>query len=147
MRFGEKRGFTLVEVLITIVIVGILTSFAIPSYQRSVQRNKVQEPIAGLADLRIKMEQYFLDNRTYDGYVTATCNLVNGGDPAIPSKYFSYACASGTTTFTITADGLASHGMQGYQYTIDQANTKTSTLPNTATVTGCWLAKPGDTCH
>lgn len=93
------------------------------------------------------MEQYFLDNRTYAGYVDATCNLVNGGNAAIPGKYFGYTCESDATTFTITADGLAAQGMDGYQYTVDQANAKSSTLPNVAKVTGCWLAKPGDSCH
>jgi type IV pilus assembly protein PilE len=144
---NRNRGFTLVEVLITVAILSILAAIAVPSYQRYVQRTKVQEPITGLADLRVKMEQYFLDNRRYDGYVDATCNLMSGGGAAIPGKYFSYACASDVTTFTITADGLAAQGMGGYQYTVDQANVKSSTLPNLAKVTGCWLAKPDDSCH
>lgn len=140
----KHKGFSLIELMITVAVVGILASVALPSYQNYVRQGKIQEATTGLAELRIKLEQFFQDNRTYAGYVDADCKL-GSGTSAVVSKYFSYACTSDATTFTITATGVAAQGMNGYIYKINQNNAKASTLPGKAEVT-CWVAKPGESC-
>src|SRR5690606_1858627 len=62
----ENRGFTLIELMITVAIIAILAAVAVPSYQDYVRRGKVTEATATLAQFRIKMEQYFQDNQTYE---------------------------------------------------------------------------------
>lgn len=141
----QTQGFTLIEVLITVAIVGILASIALPSYQDHVRRGKVQEPMSILGDGRVKFEQFFQDNRKYDGFVDATCLSIAGTSFLGTPKYFTYTCASAGTTFTITANGVAAQGMSGYQYTINQNNLKTSTVPG-AVGASCWLSKKGETC-
>jgi len=145
---GHKiQGFTLIELMITVAIIGILAGIAIPAYQDYVRQGKVAEATSNLADLRIKIEQSFQDNRNYTNYVNAACNLISNGNPAFTAKYFGYACASATgpDTYTITATGVAAEGMSGYSYTLDQDNNKTSAIPGAIGAT-CWLMKKGSSC-
>lgn len=134
------QGFTLIEVMITVAIIGILAAIALPSYESYVRRGKVQEATSELANARVKFEQFFQDNRSYNGYVTASCSPVISG-----TKYFAYTCGSTTSTYTITADGAASRGMSNYQYTINESNVKTSAVPGGVGAT-CWITKAGETC-
>jgi len=135
---AAKKGFTLVELLVVMAIVGILTAVAVPLYSNYVQEGKVTEATSQLATLRVNMEQYYQDNRTYVGGVcTPSAGTV---------KYFSYTCVTGANSYLITANGNAAQGMSGYIYTIDQNNNKTSTLPDSTVGATCWLLKSGDTC-
>lgn len=135
-------GFTLIELMIVIVIVGILAAVAVPSYSDYVQRGKITEATTNLGTLRVRMEQFFQDNRTYIG---GPCSPA-----AADAKYFGYACtvAPSATGFTISATGVAGQGMGGFTYTIDQANNKTSTITAsgwTGNAT-CWARKKDGSC-
>lgn len=128
-----QRGFTLVELMIVVVVISILASIGIPAYSDYVIRGKLVEGTSALSDGRVKMEQFFQDNRTYVG---GTC-------PAATTN-FTYACSNlSTTTYTITATGIG--GLSAFIYSIDQNNAKTSATPwgNGAT---CWVMKKGGTC-
>ena len=128
-----QRGFTLVELMIVVVVIGILASIGIPSYNDYVTRGKLVEGTSALSDGRVKMEQFFQDNRTYAG---GTC-------PAATTN-FTYACSGlSTTAYLITATGIGS--LSAFSYTINQANTKTSATPwgNSAT---CWVRNKGGAC-
>ncbi len=63
---GSPSGFTRIELMMTVAIIGILAAIALPSYTADVQRGRVTEAVAGLAAMRAKMEPYFQDNRAYD---------------------------------------------------------------------------------
>ena len=129
-----QDGFTLIELMIVIVVISILAAVGYPSYTDYVIRGKLAQATAGLADGRIKMEQFFQDNRTYVG---APCPSA--------SDAFSFACSNETTTtYTITATGTASN-MTSFTYTIDQANAKGSTTP-WGNSTTCWVVKKGGGC-
>lgn len=146
MPTGRTKGFTLIEVMIVVAIIGILASIALPAYNRYLQRGKAQEAITYLSDLRVKLEQSFQDNRRYDNYVAGDCDLMNGGGSAVAgSKYFSYVCTSTATTYTITATGDSGEDMGGYSYTIDQDNNKTSSTPDSGGG-NCWVTKAGQSC-
>lgn len=144
MQFSKKTaGFTLIEVMIVVIIVGILAAVALPSYRNYIRQGKVQEATSNLATLRIRWEQYYQDNRKFASFVDAACS------PAVTeSKYFTYACTStdgATPTYSIVANGVAGQDMAGYQYGIDQNNAKTSTVPPGSQV-NCWIKKPGESC-
>ena len=149
----QTHGFTLIELMVVVAIVGILASIALPSYTEYVTRGKITEATSNLADMRVKLEQYFQDNRTYVGACVAgtTATLPTG------AKYFAYTCpaaALAATTFIVQADGVAGQGMGGFVYTVDQGNTKATTITAgsaaaTAGWTGnatCWVTKKGGVC-
>lgn len=65
LKHRRRNGFTLMEVLITVAIVGILGAVAYPSYSNYVIKSKRAEPQKELLQLANLMEQYYIDQRTY----------------------------------------------------------------------------------
>lgn len=131
----RERGFSLIELLVVIAIIAILTAIALPNYREYIARGKITEATSTISELRTRLEQWYADRRTYAGF---------GCIPANAPKSFTVACGLAVNTYTITADGVAGEGMSGYQYTVDQANAKTSTTPSGSGA--CWLMKKGDSC-
>ena len=118
-----QRGFTLIELMIAVAIVGILASIALPAYNDYVMRGRLAEAHGELSAMRSKLETFFLDNRTYVG----AC-VVNTVAPLPTGGRFAYACPALTAnTYTVQADGTAGGGTAGFAYTIDQANTRATT--------------------
>jgi type IV pilus assembly protein PilE len=144
-RMVRARGFTLIELMIAIVIIGFLAMIAYPSYSDYVTRSKISEAVANLTDMRTKMEQYFLDNRTYVGACAAgtVAPLPSGAN----AKYFNYACSNlAQDTYLITATGK--NDMSAFSYTIDQANTRvTASVPAGWTAAAsCWTLRKDGAC-
>lgn len=129
-----QKGFTLVELMIVVAIIGILASIAIPSYQEYVRRARAATATGVLADMRIKMEQYFQDNRTYFG---GPCAVPTGTD----TTFFAFGCAAAPTPTAYTLTATGSGVMSTYTYSIDQNNAKSSSFN-----AGCWQLKPSGTC-
>ncbi|MBF0345898.1 MAG: prepilin-type N-terminal cleavage/methylation domain-containing protein [Nitrospirae bacterium] len=61
----KDNGFTFVEVLITIVILGILSAIAIPLYLGQIEKSKRTEATTNLESVRLMLEQYFNENGCY----------------------------------------------------------------------------------
>lgn len=141
-----NRGFTLIELLITIAIVGILAAIAIPSYSDYVQRGQLPEAFNTLAAQRVKMEQYFQDNRTYVG----ACAAATVAPLPAATTRFTFACSNLTaTTYTVTATGNSGTGMYGFAFTVDESNTrKTTGVPSgwSTPASDCWVIKKGGVC-
>ena len=66
------KGFTLVEVMITVAILGIITAIALPSYQESVKKSKRVEMQSQMVDIASKLQRYKIANFTFNEPGTTT---------------------------------------------------------------------------
>lgn len=138
----RQTGFTLIEVMVVVVIIAILSAIAVPQYTDYVTRSKITEAVAGLSDMRVRMEQYFQDNRTYVGACAA-----NTVAPLPTAVNFTFECPTlSATAYTVTATGAGS--MAGFTYSVNQANVRaTSSVPSGwATSATCWVTKKDGSC-
>lgn len=142
----RQQGFTLIEVMITVAIVAILAAIALPSYSEYVRRARITDAVSVLSDMRLKMEQYFQDNRTYNG-TPPPCTAGTIAPPPAATPNFTFACSNlGASTYTVTATGIGT--MSAFSYSVDQANTRvTISVPTgwTSSAT-CWVLKKDGSC-
>ena len=141
----RARGFTLIELMVTVAIAAILASVAIPMYRDYVTRSRIIDATSKLSDFRVRMEQYFMDNRTY----------VNGGKCGVADPKdtddagFTITCADASATaYTATAKGKESKGMKGFEYQIVASGAKkTSAVPTGWTTNDeCWVTRKDGSC-
>jgi type IV pilus assembly protein PilE len=141
----RRDGFTLLETMIVVAILGTLATIALPSYAGYVTRSHILEAIARLSDARARMEEYYLDQRTYIDD-TGQCGVA----PAPPgtADTFTLACVATATTFTYTATGVPAKGMQGFVYSVDHAGARsTVSLPTGWSRTAdCWTLRADGLC-
>ena len=126
--------------MVTVAIVGILLSIAIPAYGDYVTRGRLSEAFTALGGAQPAAEQFWSNNRTYAGFETATTF------PAATPN-FTYALSNGgASTYTLTATGTGK--MAGFAYTIDQNGTRATTASPTGwgTSASCWVDHKGGAC-
>ena len=140
MPVSRVRGFTLIEIMITVAILAIVASVALPSYSAYVQRSRVPAALDTLSVIAAKMEMVYqdLNDGTY-GTVGQPCKVAI----TQPSD-FSVTCsipAAGSFVARATGSGR----MAGYEYTIDQTGTRKTTSHPKGGNNTCWTTK-GSVC-
>ncbi|MCG2584057.1 type IV pilin protein [Massilia sp. TS11] len=121
----RSAGFTLVEILVTVAIVGILAAIAIPAYNQYLVKNNRRAAQAYLIDLAQAEQQYLMDARAYTSTL-ATLHVT--APPKLGENYtVSITTSDGPPpTFTITATPVSgSRQANDGALSIDQAGTKT----------------------
>jgi type IV pilus assembly protein PilE len=141
----RSRGFTLIELMITVAIVAILAAVAYPSYVDHIRRSRISEATGLLSMTRVRLEQFYQDNsRTYGTGSACGVAMPTGVD----SFTFSCSSSSSNQAFLLTATGNTGSTMTGFTYTVDDANAQiTTAFPGASGLpASCWLKRKGDTC-
>ncbi|TXH61011.1 MAG: prepilin-type N-terminal cleavage/methylation domain-containing protein [Burkholderiaceae bacterium] len=151
-RKRQPRGFTLIEVMIVVAIIGILAAIAYPSYRDYVIRGALVDATNGLSAARADMERHFQDNRTYAsvGGFVSPCLRVGG----IAAGDFTITCTGvlDANNYTLLADGNAGTNVAGFRFavrqdpllgTIQRTDLAPTGWPTCATR---WLTKKGAPC-
>jgi len=112
-KINPHKGFTLIELMITVAIISIIAAIAIPSYNGYIATAYTVEAKNNIAALKLAQEEYFLENNKYftganiSAIKTASGGLWNPTPGSGGVHNFSYAVSSlsPTTTWSVTATG------------------------------------------
>ncbi len=140
---ARAAGFTMIEVMMVVALIGILGAIALPSYTVFIIRGKIPDATSNLAAKRVQMEQFYQDSRTYASAPPCTSDTTS-------SKYFTFSCSVAGTATVFTLQAVGTGTMAGFSYTIDQSASKTTgavptgwSLPSPNT---CWVTQKGGIC-
>lgn len=102
MQPRKKTGFTLIELMVVIVIIGILATLGLVAFQNAMKRSRNTKKIGDAKDFATAQEQYKALNGSYVTGSGTTCPAVGGVD-ALPSAE-GYTCRTSTSAFCIAAE-------------------------------------------
>jgi len=141
-------GFTLIEVMMAVAIVGILSAVAFPSYRDHITRGALTDGVNGLATMRAQMERHFQDNRSYatSGSFVTPCASTDASTRTFGNFVVSCSGTPSATAFTLQAVGSAR--ANGFTYTITQSDVRATAAAPSGwnTCASGWLTRRGQTC-
>lgn len=114
----RKSGFSLVEMMVVVAIIGFLAAIATPTYLFYTKRAKATEAVATLTMIRQALRDNYINNGTYNDVSDITVSPV-GVDVAI-AQYFSNAAF--TVTTTLSSSNFSSPTAQDFIVVVDGAN-------------------------
>lgn len=147
----RNRGFTLIELMITVAVIGILAAIAIPSYNSYVLRARVTSGLDALVAYQARMEQRYQDAGHYANVVTVAGVSGPGTScgASLPptANSFSVTCSlTGTAGQGFTATATGSGPVTGVVYSVNEVGArKTVKHPKGVPAQDCWSIR-GGTC-
>ena len=145
---GKHRGMTLIELMITLVIIAVLVSVAVPSYRQYVLRSHRVEATSALLSIAAKQEKFYLACNTYTENLTAAVDEESCADRGLglpdgdgdvddlqtENGWYTISVEANNLTFSLTADAIGSQAADGEcaQFTLDQNGARSATKDK------CW---------
>lgn len=127
----KQRGFTLIELMITVAIVGILAAVAIPSYVEYIKRTRQEDAKVCAASILTAETEYFTEYKKYkdaldDSSIKSTLGVACVDNDGIKGYYdFTTACEDGTKCIKVTVTAGITAKATGYNaYSIDSDGVK-----------------------
>ncbi len=130
------KGFTLVELMITVVVIAVLTAIAYPTYAKYVYKTRRAEATRTLLELRGQMERYYADRETYVG-ATLAALMVDGNTTA--HAYYTLSIEGLTaSSYTLQATPAGTHAEDGCgTFTLTSTGVK-KTVDGSLDSSKCW---------
>ena len=135
----NRRGFTMIELMVVVVIVGVLASIAIPIYGKYIKNARLTEATGKIGDIVTGAKSWAIENTNASG-APIWPSAAGGVVDLTSTQCFSYAITAGggavatTTAFTLTATGLAGNKMAGVTVAVTIPNINSN--GNAPVVTG-----------
>lgn len=140
----STKGFTLIELMITVAVIGILAGIAYPSYQDSIRKSRRADAKGALMGLANAMERHFTETNSYVGAAGTDATPANTGAPRIYSipaqtaNFYNITISAATAdTFTLQAAPAGTHSDPRCG-TLSLTHTGARGKTGTGTVTECW---------
>ena len=117
-------GFTLIEMMVTVMVVAILASIAVPGFLQQVRKGRRSSAKATMMDIANREQQYLLASRTYAD--TPTLIATGYAIPSDVGTYYTWAVTVNNTTvptFVITFTAVGAQAVDG-PLTLDQAGNR-----------------------
>ena len=136
---NNNSGFTLLEIIIVIIILGVLASLALPRFLKTSESSKGAESLQVMTALRTALEAHFAKNNTYGGAVlgTAAHNLMVDDPANAANPHFTYGLSNlSATRYTITATRNTADGGDGVSTIATDVNGGTTTRTGTTPFVG-----------
>jgi type IV pilus assembly protein PilE len=113
MKTTSHRGFTLIELVVAITVIGLLTTIALPSYNNYVARSHRTDAKGALVGLANAMDRYFAVNNSYVGATLGAGGIYAAETPLDGgTKYYDLTIAS-VTTIAYTVYAIPKNGQAG----------------------------------
>ena len=147
---APQSGFTLIEILVAVAIIGILAAIAIPSYQQNILKSQRVDAMNALLNLAAQEERYYTTNNTYTnvvanlGYSPASTSLTNSFyiPHATNADYLVAVTAASGTSYTLSAVPQNNQVKDAcYTYVLTQGGVQSNQKSSGTTITSpsdCW---------